>query len=110
MAHHSMVPRMTVRLALSVVGDEISPSLGEMISFCVEHGVSRLDMRTVGGRSLLGMGLDEVARIGAALEDAGIRVPTYLSPLLKWPAPKKTPISSKVDFAFDPAQCPKDDV
>ena len=35
------------RLALSVIGDEIGPSLDEMISFAHEHGLKRLDMRTV---------------------------------------------------------------
>jgi len=39
------------RLALAVIGDEIGPSLAEMISFCAEHDVRRLDMRTVGGRT-----------------------------------------------------------
>ena len=43
------------RLALSVIGDEIGPSLEEMISFAHEHGLKRLDMRTVDGRNLLGM-------------------------------------------------------
>ncbi len=104
-----MVPPMTVRLALSVIGDEISPSLRGMISFCVEHGVSRLDMRTVGGRSLLGMKLTEVAEIGARLEHAGIRVPTFVSPLLKWAASGKQSTEDKVDFAFDPRTCPVED-
>ena len=43
------------RLQLSVIGDEIGPSLDEMISFAHEHGLQRLDMRTVGGRNLLSM-------------------------------------------------------
>ena len=38
------------RLALAVIGDEIGPSLPEMISFCAENGVRRLDMRTVDGK------------------------------------------------------------
>ena len=48
------------RLALAVIGDEIGPSLDEMISFCPRNDVHRLDMRTVDGRNLLGMTLDEV--------------------------------------------------
>ena len=35
------------RLAVAVIGDEIGPSLSEMISFCAENDVRRLDMRTV---------------------------------------------------------------
>lgn len=98
------------RLALAVIGDEIGPSLPEMISFCAEHGVKRLDIRTVDGRNLLAMTLAEVASIAKMLKSAGLEVPTFVSPLLKWPAPNKAPSSGPVDFAFDPAQCPQEDV
>ncbi len=94
------------RLALAVIGDEIGPTLDEMISFAHEHGIKRLDMRTVGGRSLLGMTSDEVIDISRTLEKAGISVPTFVSPVLKWPAPGKSPAGGKVDFAFDPKECP----
>src|SRR5476651_685983 len=97
------------RLALTVIGDEIGPSLGEMISFCAENGVKRLDMRTVDGKNLLGMTLPEVAAIGDALDKAGIRVPTFVSPILKWSAPGKDTTAGTVDFAFDPGSCPSND-
>src|SRR5688572_30628855 len=97
------------RLALAVIGDEIGPSLPEMISFCGEHDVRRLDMRTVDGRNLLGMTLDDATAIRRTLDAAGIEVPTLVSPVLKWPAPGKASSSGKVDFAFDPATCPTDD-
>lgn len=97
------------RLALAVIGDEIGPTLDEMISFCVENDVRRLDMRTVGGRNLMGMKLDEVAGIARTLESAGLSIPTFVSPVLKWAMPGKEPADGKVDFAFDPATCPADD-
>lgn len=97
------------RLALAVIGDEIGPSLEDMISFCHEHDVRRLDMRTVDGRNLLGMSLDEAGGIARTIEKAGLSVPTFVSPLLKWPADGKPTEGSKVDFAFDPADCPADD-
>src|SRR5215471_12805435 len=100
---------MKPRLALAVIGDEIGPSLTSMISFCAEHQVRRLDMRTVDGRNLLGMKLDEVNEIARRLKDAGITVPTFVSPVLKWAAPKRAPSGGKVDFAFDPATCPNRD-
>src|SRR6185503_1316771 len=100
---------MPARLALAVIGDEIGPSIAEMLSFCTENDVRRLDMRTVDGRNLLGMRLDEVDAIGRQLRAAGITVPTFVSPVLKWPAPGKVPAGGKVDFAFDPATCPADD-
>jgi sugar phosphate isomerase/epimerase len=100
---------MKPRLALAVIGDEIGPSLPEMLSFCAEHEVRRLDMRTVDGRNLLGMSLDEVNAIGRQLKAAGLTVPTFVSPVLKWPAPGKAPAGGKVDFAFDPSTCPAAD-
>lgn len=100
---------MPARLALAVIGDEIGPSVTEMLSFCEENDVRRLDMRTVDGRNLLGMALEEVDAIGRQLKAAGISVPTFVSPVLKWPAPGKAPAGGKVDFAFDPATCPTDD-
>ncbi len=98
------------RLALAVIGDEIGPSLDEMISFCQEHEVRRLDMRTVGGRNLLSMTLEEASSIARTIEKAGLQVPTFVSPLLKWPAEGKgTEDGGKIDFAFDPKDCPGDD-
>jgi sugar phosphate isomerase/epimerase len=98
------------RLQLSVIGDEIGPSLDEMISFAHEHGLQRLDMRTVGGRSLLSMKIEEVIHISRTLEKAGITVPAFVSPAFKWKAPGKPAGSGgKVDFAFDPKECPVED-
>ncbi len=98
------------RLQLSVIGDEIGPSLDEMISFAHEHGLQRLDMRTVGGRNLLSMKADEVIHISRTLEKAGISVPAFVSPAFKWKAPGKAASGGgKVDFAFDPLECPAED-
>jgi sugar phosphate isomerase/epimerase len=98
------------RLQLSVIGDEIGPSLDEMISFAHEHGLQRLDMRTVGGRNLLSMKTEEVIHISRTLEKAGITVPAFVSPAFKWKAPgKSTNDGRKVDFAFDPKECPVED-
>jgi sugar phosphate isomerase/epimerase len=96
-------------LSLAVIGDEVGPSIPEMISFCKENGLSRLDMRTVDGRNLLGMTLDEVKTIGDTLTKAGLEVPCFVSPVLKWAAPGKAPEGGKVDFAFDPRTCPTGD-
>ena len=97
------------RLQLSVIGDEIGPSLDEMISFAHEHGLKHLDMRTVGGRNLLSMKSEEVIHISRTLENAGITVPAFVSPTFKWKAPGRWAAGRKVDFAFDPKQCPIED-
>ncbi|MBY0320403.1 MAG: sugar phosphate isomerase/epimerase [Reyranella sp.] len=98
------------RLQLSVIGDEIGPTLDEMISFAHEHGLQRLDMRTVGGRNLLSMKTDEVIQISRTLEKAGISVPAFVSPAFKWKAPGRVAFGGgKVDFAFDPDDCPAEE-
>jgi sugar phosphate isomerase/epimerase len=96
-------------IALSVIGDEVGASLDEMISFAEENDLSRLDMRTVDGRNLLGMSLEEVRDIAYTLHDADIEVPCFVSPVLKWAAPGKAAAGGKVDFAFDPRTCPTGD-
>lgn len=97
------------RLQLSVIGDEIGPTLDEMIAFAHEHDLKRLDMRTVAGRNLLAMTTEEVIHISRTLEKAGLTVTAFVSPLFKWQAPGKAPPSGPVDFAFDPSQCPVED-
>src|SRR5580704_8696802 len=111
MPSHSRLAIMTLpRLALSVIGDEIGPSLEEMISFAHEHGLKRLEMRTVGGRNPLGMPKEEIIKISRTLEKAGLTVPTFVSPLFKWPAAGKSATAGKVDFAFDPKECPAENI
>jgi sugar phosphate isomerase/epimerase len=97
------------RLLLAVIGDEIGPTLDEMLSFCAETGVKRLEMRSLEGRNLLGMTLDAVAAIASRIHKARLTVPTFVSPVLKWAAPGKGGRGGKVDFAFDPASCPAAD-
>jgi len=92
-----------------VIGDEIGPSVTEMLSFCDENDVRRLDMRTVDGRNLLGMTLDEVKKIADTIEQAGLQVPCFVSPVLNTAAPGKAPAGGTVDFAFDPSTCPARD-
>jgi len=98
------------RLQLSVIGDEIGPTLDEMISFAHEHGLKHLDMRTVGGRNLLAMTDDEVIQISRTLEKAGITVPAFVSPLFKWLPKDAVGTGDKPDFGFDPAQCPEEEM
>jgi sugar phosphate isomerase/epimerase len=53
---------------------------------------------------------EEIIKISRALEKAGLTVPTFVSPLFKWPAPGKSAEGGKVDFAFDPKECPAEDI
>jgi sugar phosphate isomerase/epimerase len=64
----------------------------------------------VGGRNLLSMKTEEVIHISRTLEKAGITVPAFVSPAFKWKAPGRSANGGgKVDFAFDPKDCPAED-
>lgn len=96
-------------LGLAVIGDEVGTSVDEMISFCREHSIARLDMRTVDGRHLLSMSLQEASSIIRQIESAGLRVHTFVSPLLDWAAAGQATGGGQPDFPFDPSQCPRED-
>jgi sugar phosphate isomerase/epimerase len=97
------------RLLLTVVGDEIGPSLSEMITFCAQHQVRYLDLGSVDGQNLLSAPTNKVAEIGAVLDKAGLRVPSFASPVLRWPAAGKKVLAANADFSFDAASCPVGD-
>jgi sugar phosphate isomerase/epimerase len=80
-----------------------------MITFCAEYQIRHLDMRAVNGQNLLSTPTTKVAEIGAALDKAGLRVLTFASPILKWPAPGKVAPTDNADFGFDPTGCPSED-
>ena len=98
------------RLQLSVIGDEIGPSLDEMISFAHEHGLQAPRhahrRRAQPPRHEDRGGHPDQPDAGEGRDHrAGLRVAAF-----KWKAPgKSTSTDGKVDFAFDPKQCPVED-
>lgn len=96
-------------LGLAIIGDEVGSSLDEMILFCHDHSLHRMDMRAVEGRHLLSMSLQEVSSIFRRIDSASMRVHTFVSPLLDWPAAGQIRGEGQPDFPFDPSECPRED-
>lgn len=88
-------------ISISLITDEVSPHLSDGLRMAVEEGLSKVDVRSIGGINF--MSLDESAQRTAANEirDAGLTVGTLATPLLKWPAPGQRACDMGDQFGFD---------
>jgi len=71
-------------IEVAFINDEVSPSLETAIAFAEEHDVSTIEMRSVDGRNLAQLPLEDVRAIARRLQAAKLRVACLASPLLKW--------------------------
>lgn len=88
-------------ITVSVLTDEVSPLLSDGLRMAAEEGLQLVDIRSIGGVNFLS--LDPAAQKAAAAEirDAGLRVGTLATPLLKWPAPGQASADRGDQFGFD---------
>ena len=88
-------------ISLSLITDEVSPILSEGLAMAVEEGLPMVDIRSIGGVNF--MSLDEPSQRAAArqIKDAGLKVNTLATPLLKWPAPGQGAADMGDQFGFD---------
>ncbi|MBS0240753.1 MAG: sugar phosphate isomerase/epimerase [Proteobacteria bacterium] len=88
-------------IGVSLITDEVSPVLGDGLRMAAEEGLDRVDVRSIGGINF--MSLDEAQKTAAAREirDAGLKVGTLATPLLKWPAPGYQPETMGDQFGFE---------
>ena len=88
-------------ISVSVITDEVSPVLAEGLRMATEEGLSKVDIRSIGGVNF--MSLDEADQRAAAQEirDAGLTVGTLATPLLKWPPPGQSTADMGDQFGFD---------
>lgn len=89
-------------IALSMITDEVSPILANGLAMAADEGLSLVDIRSIGGINF--MSLDDADKRAAAREirDAGLKVNTLATPLLKWPAPGYAAADMGDQFGFDP--------
>jgi sugar phosphate isomerase/epimerase len=88
-------------ISVSLLTDEVSPVLAEGLRMAIEEGLSKVDVRSIGGVNF--MSLDEADQRAAAkdIRDAGLTVGTLATPLLKWPAPGRSATDMGDQFGFD---------
>jgi sugar phosphate isomerase/epimerase len=93
---------MSATPVLSLITDEVSQDIGEVIAFCAEHDLSHVDIRAVDERNVILFDDRELADLADRLRDAGLTVGCYCSPLLKWPK-HGHPVPDGAHFhGFDP--------
>jgi sugar phosphate isomerase/epimerase len=68
---------------LSVISDEISPDLGEALRVCERLDIQAVELRTIGGRSLVHHDLATARRVRKALAAGGFSCPAIDTPFLK---------------------------
>lgn len=88
---------------LSVLTDEISPSLSAAIRFAAEEELATVDVRSVDGVNFLSLPPERQMAVARELKDAGLAVGCLATPLLKWPAPGRTAATMGDQFGFDAA-------
>jgi sugar phosphate isomerase/epimerase len=84
---------MTV--VLSGFADEISPHPGEQLEVLAAESITHLELRSMWSVNVADLSDSQVARIGAVLDDAGVRVSAIGSPVGK--SPVDAPFSPEIE-------------
>jgi len=88
-------------LTLSLITDEVSPSLDEALDFAHAEGVGTIDLRVIDGCNVLGLTRHELLGAAQRVRAAGLAVSCILTPLLKWSPPGKVPRAKGDQFGFE---------
>jgi len=88
-------------LTISLITDEVSPSLDEGLSFARREGLGTIDLRVIDGRNALALSRDELADASQRVRAAGLSVSCICTPLLKWSPPGKAAGSKGDQFGFE---------
>jgi L-ribulose-5-phosphate 3-epimerase len=87
-------------LTISLITDEVSPSLNEGLAFAREESIGAVDLRVIDGRNVLALSRDELADAARRVRDAGLSVSCICTPLLKWSPPGETAQREGDQFGF----------
>ena len=88
-------------LTISLITDEVSPSLDEGLAFARAEGIGLIDLRVVDGRNVLALSRDELGDVARRVRAAGLAVSCICTPLLKWSPPGKTSRTKGDQFGFE---------
>jgi sugar phosphate isomerase/epimerase len=72
-------------IKISIINDEISPNLKEMIDFLNSAEVKWVELRSLNGINILNLTDSQLIEIKAELDKNNIAVSAICSPLFKWP-------------------------
>lgn len=88
-------------LTISLITDEVSPSLDDGLAFAREEGIESVDLRVIDGRNVLALSRGELADASARVRSAGLSVSCICTPLLKWSPPGKMARTAGDQFGFE---------
>ncbi len=88
-------------LTISLITDEVSPSLDEGLAFARDEGIGAIDLRVIDGRNVLALSRRELTGAARRVRAAGLSVSCICTPLLKWSPPGKTAKAEGDQFGFE---------
>jgi L-ribulose-5-phosphate 3-epimerase len=88
-------------LTISLITDEVSPSLDEALAFARGEGIGTVDLRVIDGRNVLGLTRGELVRAAQRVRTEGLSVSCICTPLLKWSPPGKVARAKGDQFGFE---------
>jgi sugar phosphate isomerase/epimerase len=88
-------------LAISLITDEVSPSLDEGLAFARTEGLDTIDLRVIDGRNALALSREELIDAARRVRAAGLSVSCVCTPLLKWSPPGRTAARKGDQFGFE---------
>ena len=97
-------------LTISLITDEVSPSLDEGLAFARAEGIGTVDLRVVDGRNVLALSRPELTETARRVRAAGLEVSCICTPLLKWSPPGKASQTKGDQFGFELGDRPPRDV
>src|SRR5262245_19489765 len=88
-------------ITLSLITDEVSPSLDEGLAFAQAEGIDTIDLRVIDGRNVLALDEAELRDAARRVRAAGLAISCICTLLLKWSAPGRTARAMGDQFGFE---------
>jgi len=86
---------MTPKIPIAAITDEFSPDLDTALQAMQEIGMTAAELRVIGGKNVLDLSDDELARAQSAVTSRGFKVISIASPILKCLLPNSPAIDSR---------------
>jgi L-ribulose-5-phosphate 3-epimerase len=90
-----MMQTFEPKLPIAAITDEFSPTLSVAIPVMREIGMAAAELRVIDGKNILDLTEEELKRTKAALDEAGMRVISIASPVLKCVLPGGPDLDSR---------------
>jgi len=86
---------------ISIINDEVSDSLGEVVKFLHKQKLKYVEIRSIGKKNILDIPLRDLKKYGDSLRKNNISVSCIASPILKWLPKERKILKGRKDSKFD---------